>query len=262
MTLFKRVTLAFSSIFDKEMPKGKIINNRYIVEEFLGMGSYGCSYLVFDQKLQKRVVLKLLRFHKRITKKGRMNHRYEVELLKSINHSSFPSFIDEGIWEKTPFYTMTFINGKTFEQLIFHEGKKYTEEQAKMYALELLERIEYFHKKGIVHRDLRIPNIMLEGDELKVIDFGLAKRMTDAKNKKRNLRKEVSPESDFFQLGHFLLFLLYSDYEPIGEEKEKSWEEELSISQQTKDLIRRLLQIHSPFETTEEIREILSKKED
>jgi serine/threonine protein kinase, bacterial len=255
MMLFKPVILAFSSFIDKELPKGEKINNRYVIEEFLGMGSYGYSYLVYDSFLGSKVVLKMVRFHKRITKKGIRVHQYEIEILKSLQHPSFPAIFDEGMWGTVPFFTMEYVHGKTFEQLIFIEGQRFTEEEALAYGLKLLERMEYLHNIGIVHRDLRIPNIMLEDNDVRVIDFGLAKWLSDTDTKKRELKSEISPQSDYFQLGHFILFLLYSNYETNGMEKERPWDEELSLSLKTNKLIKRLLQIDKPFETINELKQ-------
>ncbi len=78
---------------------------------------------------------------------------------------------------------MEFMEGKTFEQLIFEEGKQFSEPEAFKLGSELLEIIEYLHQRNIIHRDIRIPNIMWDGQKIKVIDLGLAKEVT--KNKKR-----------------------------------------------------------------------------
>jgi serine/threonine protein kinase len=255
MMFFKPIISSVSEWIDKELAEDDIINERYVIEKFLGMGSYGYSYLVYDAYLEKRVVLKLVRFHKRITKKGQRIHKYEIEILKSLQHPSFPTVYDEGTWGRIPFFTMEYIEGKTFEQLIFMDGKKFTEEESLVFGFKLLERMEILHQKGIVHRDLRIPNIMLEGNELKVIDFGLARWLKDTDNKKRDLKSEISPQADYFQLGHFLLFLLYSNFENIGDEKERPWDEELSLSKEAKQLIKRLLQVDNPFETIDELKQ-------
>ena len=254
MMFFKPIISSVSAWIDKELAKGDIINKRYVIEKFLGMGSYGYSYLVFDTYLEKRLVLKLVRFHKRITKKGQRFQKYEVEILNSLQHPSFPAFYDEGMWGKIPFFTMEYIQGKTFEQIIFTDGQKFTEEESLAFGFKLFEQIEVLHQNGIVHRDLRIPNIMLEGNELKVIDFGLARWLSDTDNKKRDLKSEISPQADYFQLGHFLLFLLYSNFEYNGDERERPWDEELTLSIETKYLIKRLLHVENPFQTVDELK--------
>ncbi len=117
----------------------------------------------------------------------------------------------------------------------------------------MLAVVEYIHANNIVHRDLRIPNILLRDGTVFVIDFGLARFFgksvpyieTYAPEKK--LWRDTHPKSDFYALGHFTLFLLYSSYEPKTEE-EKSWEEELSISEDARFILRKMLQIDQPYD--------------
>ncbi|MNR63189.1 hypothetical protein D3C85_1854170 [compost metagenome] len=63
------------------------------------------------------------------------------------------------------------------------------------------------------------------------------------------LRRTVDVTSDLYAIGHFLLFMLYSTYELSAEQEDavRGWEEELSISTQTKQIIRKLLQIDPPY---------------
>ena len=110
-----------ANILFKPFNKGKLINDRFEIIEFLGRGSYGNSYLVFDREKQSQVVLKLLRRHKMVFKAGMNSFKQEQEILQKLNHPFFPSFYETGEFRGTPFYTMEFVNGKTFEQLIFQE---------------------------------------------------------------------------------------------------------------------------------------------
>lgn len=64
--------------------------------------------------------------------------------------------------------------------------------------------------------------------------------------------RAVSVKSDFYALGHFALFLLYSEFTPSGEE-EKSWEEELCLSSGFTSVLRKMLQIDQPYERAEDI---------
>lgn len=256
MNIIKGLILTFSSLFEKKYRDHELIGDRYEIKEFLGKGSYGCSYLVFDRRGNHLVVLKMLRFHKRLTPSGRASFRKEMNMLKSITHESFPKFFEEGVYKNVPFFTMEYVNGKTFEQLIFREGKTYSEVEAFTLGLELLSLISIIHEKGIIHRDIRIPNIMMDGDHMKLIDFGLA-RFKKGINRERPLPvpKAIDPISDYYGLGHFLLFLLYSEYTPHENEKEKSWEEELSLSPKGKHIIKRLLLTETPYESTTEIQQ-------
>ncbi|MCQ6276619.1 protein kinase [Bacillus sp. V3B] len=253
--MIKRGLLLIADLLEKPFKSGKLIEERYEIVEFLGRGSYGNSYLVYDREKQSQAVIKLLRLHKRIFKAGKITFEQEQQLLKELNHPFFPAFYNRGQYHGTPFFTMEHVNGKTFEQLIFEEGKTYSEKETFQIGLQLLQIINWLHHNGIVHRDIRIPNVMITQDQLKVIDFGLARRWNSNHFPSFHLdqiKKVISPISDFYALGHFLLFLLYSTYE-LEDEKEKSWEEELDLSDSAHKIIRRLLAIDEPYQSCQEI---------
>jgi len=249
------VTMA-ANLLERPLKSGKVIENRYEIISLLGRGSYGTSYYVFDRMKRCCVVLKTLRIHKRLLKSGKKVFEEEQQLLQSLNHPYFPRYYERGKFGRIPFYTMEYVSGKTFEQLIFEEEKKYFEKEAFQMGYELLQIIKWLHQHGIIHRDIRIPNVMLEHEKLRLIDFGLACRCTggDVKHFDReHIKRLAAPVSDFYALGHFLLFLLYSTYEQDGKSPEKSWEEELSISEEARLIIRKLLAIDEPYPSCTEI---------
>ncbi len=254
--MLKSALLFTANIIEKNLPNGSVIDSRYEIVQFLGRGSYGSSYLVYDSIEQKKAVLKFLRLHRRLNKSGRTAFEYEQKLLKEINQPYFPRFFEKGEYNGKPFFTMEYVNGKTFEQLIFEEGITYSETEAFQMGYELLQIIEWLHHQGIVHRDIRIPNVMLDQNCLRLIDFGLARRFDRKQLPQVHLdyiKRAISPVSDFYALGHFLLFLLYSTYEVKEKQREKSWEEELSLSLQAKRVIRKLLAIEDSYQSCSEI---------
>jgi serine/threonine protein kinase len=261
--MFKRITLFAANIMESQFQPNEIIAHRYQVLSHLGVGSYGNSYLVFDQVSQRQKVLKALRVHKRIMKSGRNGFEIEKELLQSIKHPGFPKYFEDGTYKNIPFYTMEYIEGKNFEQLIFQEGHKYTELEAFKIANDVLEHINYLHEQQLFHRDIRIPNVISNGTKVVLIDLGLARKYVQGvgeHNKtKRNLRKGINPQADFYGLGHFLLFLLYSNFSFPNKKKENSWEEELEISNQAKHIISRLLQIEDCYESCVQVKSDIKK---
>lgn len=123
---------------------------------------------------------------------------------------------------------------------------------------QLLEIVMTIHSHGIVHRDLRIPNILLHDGQLYIIDFGLAcyTKDQDHLDPIRNPKKTESYISDLYCIGHFLLYLLYSNYTPT-EKKERCWQEELQLPPNVENYIERLLLIQPAFPSTEAAYEAL-----
>lgn len=246
---------------DRPIKKGSIINNRYKILDVVGLGGYGITYRVYDQDLQDVCALKQLRPSRSRRGRGRNSFYYETTILKEIHHPNIPALRDCFKMNHHYFWAMDYIKGKTFEDLIFREGKVYSERDSFQILYRLLHIVAYLHNKNIVHRDLRIPNIIMNNKDIYMIDFGLARYIDlDDKTKddhhyfmEKRLRREVSFKSDFYALGHFVLFLLYSGYTP--EMKiERSWEEELKITESARMIIRRLLQIDVPYENIHELR--------
>ena len=103
---------------------------------------------------------------------------------------------------------MDYVNGQTFEQLIFRNGAKFTIAQSFAITKQLLEQIVQLHNYGIVHRDLRIPNILIVGQQLHIIDFGLAttyQKQIDISTIENPKRAE-NHISDLYFVGHFYYF--------------------------------------------------------
>ena len=71
---------------------------------------------------------------------------------------------------------MSVIEGDDLEDLIFFSKKTFNEKESLQILDQLLELVDYLHKKDIYHQDLRIPNMLLKNNELFLIDFGLSQR--------------------------------------------------------------------------------------
>ncbi|MCM3767901.1 protein kinase domain-containing protein [Neobacillus niacini] len=259
--MIKRLIIGISTFFESPFSVDELVAGRYKVVEHLGAGGYGHSYLVLDMETDKQKVLKALRLHKRKTKAGIKGFELEKHLLLSIDHPGFPRYYEDGIYKNIPFFTMEYIQGKNFEQLIFAEGWKITEVKAFTIAYKLMEQIEYLHARNIIHRDIRIPNVLMEGSTIRLIDLGLARprHYKEWGAKGSEIRKEINYQADFYGLGHFLLFLLYSNHSFPEKMQEKSWEEELDISNRAKHILRRLLQIEPAYDNSQQVKTDIEK---
>ena len=240
-------------LVDRPFKKGKVICGRYEIIDVLGMGSYGITYVANDIVQQKKVVVKQLRKTKQRTPQGLKSYHYEAKLLSQLNHPQIPSLYEAIETDEGCFLVMELIQGKTFEDLIFEEKCVYTEEQALNILLNILDVVSAIHEQGIVHRDLRIPNIIDVNGTIYVIDFGLARFLGDHEEtstliEEQQFMRQTSAASDIYALGHFLLFLLYSGYEPT-EQQERSWEQELHLSAPIKTIIQKMLRADESYES-------------
>lgn len=223
------------------------INTSYAIINRIGEGSYGIAYLLEQKETGEKAVLKRLKAKHRHTKN---KHKFlqEVTFLKTLSSLPVPKVYMEGFIEEVPFYIMEHIEGDTFEQAIFERQETFSIVDTLTKTEELLDIMIVMHEQGIVHRDLRIPNIILQHDKMTIIDFGLATKIDDSIRIEQidNPKKAASPISDLYALGHFMLFLLYSTYSPTSR-KSHAWQEELALPRIVQHYIEQLLMIQTPF---------------
>ncbi len=243
----------FEKNFDQTVQRFIVEHSDFTFKAFLGYGSYGRAYLIEASSSQQQFVLKCLRPKHRRHQKTIAKFKQESDILQQLSLPYVPSIHMTGTIQGLPFFIMDYINGQTFEQLIFQNGTKFTMTQSLAITKQLLTQIIAIHNYGIVHRDLRIPNILLVNKQLHIIDFGLAttfKRNIDLTTID-NPKQAQNHISDLYFVGHFLLFLLYSNYEPSNQ-KEKAWQHELNLPVEVKDFLERLLWIQEPFPNASE----------
>lgn len=221
----------------------------YNLIETLDMGGYGTTYIV--EKNNKRYVLKRLKGKYRKNKQVKHQFIQEISMLQQLKLSFLPTVFHEGYIEEVPYYIMSFMPGATFEELIFGRYERYSIDDVLIITRNLLQLIRQLHKEGIVHRDLRIPNIFMYYGELSIIDFGLADFYNHEPFTGTNPKLAKNHISDLYFVGHFMLFLLYSTYD-TAHKKEQSWQLELQLPAELQTYIERLLTTAAPFASADE----------
>ena len=151
---------------------------RYRVECMLGEGGMGTVYKAWDKELERTVALKLIR--RDLTRDAEIVRRFKQELLlaSKISHRNVLRIHDLGDGPAhTKFISMAFVEGQDLAQLLKKEGKLPLD-RALHIARQLCSALEAAHTEGVVHRDLKPQNIMVDQhDHVYVSDFGLAKSL-------------------------------------------------------------------------------------
>ncbi|MBW7457591.1 serine/threonine protein kinase [Paenibacillus sepulcri] len=244
----------YGAWIDHPEREGKLLHGgKYRICRFLGMGSYGLTYLCHDVESGEEIAVKQARPSK--GQLGRELLRREIEIMGQLEHPAIPGCLSSFVHNRRLYMVTEYVKGRTVEDLIFEKGAVFQESEALGFIRRLMEIVSFIHGKGIVHLDIRIPNVMLQGEQIRLIDFGLASRLSEPSrvepgaDEETRLRRTADVTSDLYAIGHFLLFMLYSAYEPDEPDTDSAagWEEELSISAKTKQMIRKLLQIDQPY---------------
>lgn len=156
----------------------------YHVDHLIAEGGTAKVYWGIDMRSGFPVAIKELkiRHFKNPTIKQKFKD-IEAQMYLYLQHPNIPKlvdFIDKKETEQL-FIVMEFIEGRSLEQYIYREIGLIPEEKALPMFLEILDTVSYMHKKGILHLDLKPNNVMIQPNgKLKLIDLGIASRMTNA----------------------------------------------------------------------------------
>ena len=150
----------------------------YRVVALLGKGGMGAVYRVHDDRLDRDVALKLLPCETRGDETARARLLREARTASVLNHPNIAHVYEVGDDGRDVFLVMELVEGRTLQESIPPGG--YPADSLLRIALQIARALDAAHERGIVHRDLKSTNIMLTPEgTVKVLDFGLAKRMDE-----------------------------------------------------------------------------------
>jgi serine/threonine-protein kinase len=152
-----------------------LFDGRYRILRKLGTGGMANVYLAEDEVLGRRVAIKILNDRHAGDDQFVERFRREAKNAASLSHPNIVSIYDRGEAEGTYYIAMEYLDGRTLKELIVARGPAPIH-LAIDYARQILAAIRFAHRHGIVHRDIKPHNVLVDGEgRLKVTDFGIAR---------------------------------------------------------------------------------------
>ena len=161
----------------------KMLGERYELGAMIGTGGMADVYLAQDVRLNRQVAIKILRSD--LARDPSFVTRFNKEALSvaALNHPGIVSVYDSGKEDSPsgamPYIVMEYVEGKTLRELV-NKGERFALNRAVEITEGILIALQYSHKNGIIHRDIKPGNIMItDNGDVKVMDFGIARALAD-----------------------------------------------------------------------------------
>jgi serine/threonine protein kinase/Tfp pilus assembly protein PilF len=212
----------------EELTTGSSLAGRYQVIEELGRGGMGRVYKAFDTKIKEKVALKLLKPEISADVQSIERFSNELRLARKISHRHVCRMFDLGEDHGTRFITMEYVPGEDLKSVLRMMGQL-SSGQAVLVARQICEGLAEAHRLGVVHRDLKPQNIMIDREgNVRIMDFGIArslrvKGMTGAgvvigtpeyMSPEQIEGQEVDSRSDIYSLG-IILYEMMTGHVPF-----------------------------------------------
>ena len=165
---------ASASAAQGEQLVGTLLAERYEIIALLGQGGMGAVYKAHDIELERMVAIKLIRPDLASNPEILRRFKQELILAREVTHRNVIRIFDLGQSRGLKFITMEFVEGRDLRALLRERGKLPPEEAVRIIS-QVCRALESAHAAGVVHRDLKPQNIMLDPkDRVYVMDFGIA----------------------------------------------------------------------------------------
>jgi len=177
-----------------ESPDGAptVVADRYRVSEVLGLGAWGIVYRALDLRNDREVALKILRVEFAGSASAE-RFRREIAILARLDHPSIVALYDSGEIDGAPWYAMSYVHGESLQQRLAREKSLPIIDSLNI-AREVAVALAHAHASGVVHRDIKPGNILLQDGRVFVADFGIARAISGA-------AREEWKSSSGFQIG-------------------------------------------------------------
>jgi eukaryotic-like serine/threonine-protein kinase len=156
---------------------GEVFADRYELTELVGTGGMSMVYKAHDTLLERNVALKILHDHYADDDEFVERFKREARMAAQLSHPNIVTVIDRGQAGGRQFIVFEYIDGENLKERLVRAGRLPVEEALGL-ALEVAHGLAYAHQYGLVHRDVKPQNVLLNGDgRAKVTDFGIARSL-------------------------------------------------------------------------------------
>jgi tetratricopeptide (TPR) repeat protein len=223
---FERFRGSFANTqYTGDLPRLFRFGNRYQVLEKLGEGGMGRVYKALDLELDRAVALKTIRTEKGSGPEVLKRFKQELVLARKITHKNVVRIYDLGESEGMKFFTMELVEGQSLRDLV-RDRRTIPVKEVVSFMKQMLSGLSEAHGQGVVHRDLKPHNVMVDQDGvLRIMDFGIARTADTATltgtSEMMGTPDYISPEqvkgetataqSDLYSVGVILYELLTGD---------------------------------------------------
>jgi len=210
---------------------GEVVADRYELEELVGTGGMSSVFKARDRLLERPVALKILHEHYLADADYVERFRREARAVAQLAHPNIVTVIDRGEEGGRQFIVFEYVDGENLKQLVSREGALPVRDAVQL-AAQVARALGYAHHRGIVHRDVKPQNVILNEDgRAKVTDFGIARSVdvdgvtqtgtvlgtSDYIAPEQAQGQQVNPQTDVYSLGVVLYELLTGELPFRGE---------------------------------------------
>ena len=156
---------------------GEVLADRYEVEELVGAGGMSSVYRANDRLLDRKVALKVMHQHYGEDPEYVERFRREARSVASLAHPNVVTVIDRGEHAGRQFIVFEYVDGENLKQLIQRRGPAPVRTALEL-GKQIAQALSFAHQQGLVHRDVKPQNVLLNGEgSAKVTDFGIARSL-------------------------------------------------------------------------------------
>jgi predicted Ser/Thr protein kinase len=152
------------------------LGRQYEITRLLGRGGMGAVYLAVEQSLDREVAIKVLPPQQHATSESRERFRREARTAAKLSHPNIVPLHTFGDVDGTLFFVMGYVKGESLASMLRREGRL-DSDRARRILIDIANALEYAHSLGIVHRDIKPDNVLIEEGSGRAVltDFGVAK---------------------------------------------------------------------------------------